>query len=170
MSKIVSFDSLLEGIQVTPSDGETFFSALEKLVATSSQAVDYHVHRLFLINNIGVFEVDKEDGKFFDVELSETDGDIISHIDVSSVPSKLIIGPNTFDSRNRIIMCNSVFHPKKIRIFVGDNNVNRIYLSYRVTLLSASLKKQLMDTPLLVCDNIVYSNGVASQVNSKVDF
>lgn len=169
MANIVLFDTLLEGIEVIQSDGETFFSALEKMVSTSSQAVDYSVHRLFLVNNIGVFEVDKEGRKFFDIELSQTDsGDIISHIDVSSVDSKLIIGPNSFDIKNRIIMCNSVYHSKKIRIFVDDNNVDRIYLSYRVTVLSPDLRNKLVDIPLLVCDNIVYSNGVTNSLKVEV--
>jgi len=164
MSTIVSFDSLLEGIEVIQSDGETFFSALEKIVATSSKAVYYNVYRLFLVNNIAVFELDREGRKFFDVELSQCDGDIISYIDVSSVPSKLIIGSNTFDITNRIIMCNSVYHAKKIRLFV-DDSTDRIYLTYRVTVLSPSLRKQLMDVPVLECDNILYSNGMT---NTKV--
>jgi hypothetical protein len=54
---IVSLDTFLENVEVVSSNGGTFFSALEKLILTSSQAVDYHVHRLFLINSIGVLEL-----------------------------------------------------------------------------------------------------------------
>lgn len=153
---IVSLDTFLENVEVVSSNGETFFSALEKLISTSSQAVDYHVHRLFLINSIGVLEVDRQGRKFFDIELKNSEGDIISHID-TSMDSKLLIGPHTHDIRKRIVMCNSSYSPVRIRIFVNDSD--RVYVSYRVIVLSGDLKNQLMAVPILVCDNISYANG-----------
>ena len=153
---IVSLDTFLENVEVVSSNGGTFISALEKLISTSSQAVDYHVHRLFLINSIGVLEVDRQGRKFFDIELKNSEGDIISHID-TSMDSKLLIGPHTHDTRKRIVMCNSSYSPARIRIFVNDSD--RVYVSYRVIVLSGGLKNQLMAVPILVCDNISYSNG-----------
>lgn len=154
----VLLDTILHGVTVIPSDGETFFSALEKLVTSSSQAVSYIVHRLFLINNIGVLEVERGK-KFFDVELPQSEeGDIISDIN-SSMQSKLIIGFNTFDIANRVVLCNSIYHKKTIRVYI-DDSFDRLYLSYKITILSELLRRELVSTPLLLCDDILYKDGV----------
>lgn len=71
--------------------------------------------------------------------------------------SKLLIGPHTHDIRKRIVMCNSSYSHARIRIFVNDSD--RVYVSYRVIVLSGDLKNQLMAVPILVCDNISYANG-----------
>ena len=64
----VSLDKFLENATLVKADGETYLSALDKLVSTSSQGAYYHVHRLFLINSIGVLEVGRDGRKFFDID------------------------------------------------------------------------------------------------------
>ena len=155
----VSLDKFLENTTLVKADGETYLSALDKLVSTSSQGAYYHVHRLFLINSISVLEVGRDGRKFFDVDLNQNDADIISYIDTSS-DSKLLLGSSSFDIKNRVVVCNSCYSPKRIRIFVNDDT-DRVYVSYCLTILSAELRKELMSVRFLVCDNILYKEGCA---------
>lgn len=157
----VTLDSILQDVEVVPSNGTTFFSAVEKLVSSPQiQAVTYHVHRLFIINNFGVLEVDKTKGKaFFDVTLENNEGDIINMID-TTMSCELLVGQHRLNSSIRLVMCNSMYHRKTIRIFIDDNTVDRVYLSYAVTLLNSDLRKRVVETVSLVCDNIMYKDGV----------
>jgi|694.fasta_scaffold12263_7 hypothetical protein len=158
MTEIVSLDSLLQGINIVYIYGHTFLKAVDKLVETSSQAVCYTLYLSFIINDLGVLETNSKGQRFFDIELKKVDGDIVTHIDISMY-SELIMGQNTFSSLNRVVSCNSFYHDNKIRVYVDDQE--RVYISYNVIVLCQELREKIVSTPLLVCDNIMYSGSVS---------
>lgn len=149
----VTLDSLLEGTETVHSNGESFLLAVETLVQTNAN-VTYDVHRIFMINNLAVMELNNGE-PFFEVEFPDNGGDLISHVD-SNCKNELVVSGRVYPI-TRIVNCASVYNSKKLRLYPGDKP--RIYLSYKFTLLQTDLRNRVRDTPLLLCDDLKYANG-----------
>ena len=157
--EITSLDNLLEGIEVVKSAVDTFTGSLETLVSRGAQAVSYTVKKLFLVNNIGILEINNEGLASFDYILVE--GDIISDI-TSNVSIDLRVGSGCIAPTNRIVMTNSNYTEKRIRFYLNPQALpDRVELSYKVTVLDSQLRKQITIVNVMQCDNLVYSNGMA---------
>jgi hypothetical protein len=154
----VLLDSIISHLEGIPIDEKTYFSAIYHIENTSAQAVSYRVNKIFLVYTLGVLPVNEEGKKIFEIKLPN-EGDIISTIDCSS-KCKLIVGLKSYDVSNRVVLCASIYSSKKLEIII-DKDIERIYVSWTITVLNKDLRDQINNTTLLVCDNIEYSDGYA---------
>ena len=151
--KPVLLDYIIGNIQSVQSDEQTYFSALDKL--SSNQSTFYSVH--LLLTNIEVFNINDKGQKVFEYEFPN-EGDIISYIDCSS-DYKIMINSKLYEGTNRIVLCATNYSQNKLQITIKDNT-EKIYIFYRVTVLNTKLREKIIFTPLLSCDDILYSEGM----------
>lgn len=160
----ITLDYIMKDCNFFSSYGDTFTSAIEKMISfprSAGKVVYYDVKKIFNVNNVYVLKI--IDGiKYFEFEFPR-DGDIISNIKCS-LNSKLYINGKTFDSNMRLVICASMFTNIKFMIMVDDSLLvpndlkNLIYISYRVNVLDIELRNNIRGKNL-VCDGLVYLNG-----------
>lgn len=154
----VLLDAILKDVTVIPSGCSTFITALEKMVTDRYQSIFYEVNHLLKISEIDLCKV--IDGKrYIDIEINQSDGDIVSHFDSNMKHYEIVIGTHIFSARNRIVVTRCQYIPKFFRIFIDDDK-DTIYLSYRVTILNNFIRHQVLIPKTLVCDGIRYSGGI----------
>ena len=152
----VLLDTIIDGVTVIPSGRTSFLSALETMVNNGNQCTFYDVNKMIKTSEIE-FKVDTDGKRYIDIELSKTEGDIVSHIDCN-MKCELVIGNSIFDSDNRIVVTRCQYSPKFFRVFIDDKDT--IFLFYRVTILNNLLRHHVLSVRTLVCDKIRYSGGI----------
>lgn len=170
----ITLDYIMKDCNFFSSYGDTFISAIEKMISfprSVGKVVYYDVKKIFNVNDVYVLKI--IDGiKYFEFEFPR-DGDIISNIKCS-LNSKLYINGKTFDSNKRLVICASMYTNIKFMIMVDESLLvpndlkNLIYISYRVNVLDIELRNNIRGKNL-VCDGLVYLNGGVYDAASETE-
>lgn len=172
LPKVESLDDIIDGLDVIPSNCDSFYSVVlwsqNNITSYENKAVSFDVYRQFKVSDMMPSSIllNEEGKRYFEVPISR-DGDIISHIDIecgSTCTGKLKISQSTkqYDYNKRIVHCASIYSPVSLFIILGDEHDmdNTIFLSWKVTcFLDNSIRKRVMYANLL-CDGIRYLDGI----------
>lgn len=146
-------------IQAVPQ-ARTFEEALNAMMQMNADGVTYTVRHEFLVNNIGVLEV-VQGRPSFTVPVSNL-VDLCTGF-VSNVPIEVSVGNEMVPPVEVVVVINSQYTEKKVRLFVNPqqpNYNNHVTLVYQGTLLSPDLRQRITAVPRLISGTLEYSNGV----------
>ena len=164
---MIRLESLLENvnIQEAPPNVQEINEALQILINNNAQAVAYHPLKVFMVQNIGVLEINRNGDAVFTVPL-HPHADLYSKFE-SNVPIEVHVGAEQVFNNETLVMINSQYNNKEIKFFLNPNQLpERITLSYKAVVCDAELRRRIASTELLGSGSLLYSQGVVRKIQN----
>ena len=166
---MIRLESLLENVNIeeAPPNVQEINEALQILINNNAQAVAYHPLKVFMVQNIGVLEINRNGDAVFTVPL-HPHADLYSKFE-SNVPIEVHVGAEQVFNNETLVMINSQYSNKEVKFFLNPNQLpERITLSYKAVVCNAELRRRIGTAEQLASGSLVYSQGVVRRVVPNV--